>query len=71
MTRYLGAYGHLVVVREGDLALVHAHADDQLDGAIRFWLSTPAPGRYRMFLQFQHGQTAAAVNTAAFTVAVP
>ena len=30
---YLGAYGHLVVLRDGDLAYLHAHPVDEADGA--------------------------------------
>ncbi|MGH3736307.1 MAG: hypothetical protein ACRDT6_11905 [Micromonosporaceae bacterium] len=63
---YLGAYGHLGVLRDGDLGYVHAHADKQLaDGAIRFWVTVPSPGWYRMFLDFQVGGE---VRTAEFTV---
>ena len=69
LQRYLGAFGHLVVVRDGDLAIVHAHAEDQLvNGAIKFWLTTPSPGRYRLFLDFQSAGT---VHTVAFTHLVP
>lgn len=64
---YLGAYGHLVVLREGDLGYLHAHADEKLAGdAIRFWAAAPSPGRYRMFLDFQ---VDGVVRTAEFTVA--
>ena len=60
LERYLGAYGHLVVLREGDLGYVHVHPEEQLvDGAIKFWLAAPSPGRYRMFLDFQVGGTCA------------
>jgi hypothetical protein len=65
---YLGAYGHLVAIRDGDLAYVHVHADPQLYlGASKFWLIAPAPGRYRLFLDFQIGGE---VHTATFTVVV-
>jgi hypothetical protein len=66
--RYLGAYGHLVVIREGDLGYLHVHADPALvGGGIRFWLTTPSVGRYRMFLDYQTG---GAVHTAEFTLEV-
>lgn len=69
LERYLGAYGHLVVLREGDLGYVHVHPEEQLvDGAIKFWLAVPSPGRYRMFLDFQVGGT---VRTAEFTLEIP
>ncbi|HET9517264.1 MAG TPA: hypothetical protein VFO77_06030 [Actinoplanes sp.] len=65
---YLGAYGHLVVLREGDLAYLHVHPEPQLvAGAVKFWLAAPSPGRYRMFLDFQ---VAGTVHTAAFTATV-
>jgi hypothetical protein len=51
---YLGALGHLVVLREGDLAYLHVHPDPQLvHGGVRFWLATPSTGRYRAFFEFQ------------------
>ncbi|MEV7330980.1 hypothetical protein [Micromonospora sp. NPDC093244] len=69
LERYLGAYGHLVALREGDLAYLHVHPEPELvDGQVRFWLTVPGPGRYRLFLDFQ---TDAKVHTAEFTLAVP
>jgi hypothetical protein len=65
---YLGAYGHLVVLREGDLGYVHVHPEEQLaGGAVKFWLAAPSPGRYRAFLDFQ---VDGAVHTAAYTFQV-
>ncbi|XVU26164.1 hypothetical protein ACQPZJ_03635 [Actinoplanes sp. CA-054009] len=65
---YLGAFGHLVVMREGDLAYVHVHPETQLvDGKIKFWVALPSAGAYRMFLDFQVG---GAVHTAAWTARV-
>ncbi|MEU5552990.1 copper resistance protein CopC [Micromonospora sp. NPDC047793] len=68
LDRYLGAYGHLVLIREGDLGLVHVHPEQELvDGAVTFWLTPPSPGRYRAFFDFQvDGE----VHTAAYTVTV-
>ncbi|MDQ0367243.1 hypothetical protein [Catenuloplanes indicus] len=65
--RYLGAYGHLVVLREGDLGYVHVHPEDQLtvDGAVKFWLAAPSEGRYRAFFDFQ---VDGVVHTAAYTI---
>jgi hypothetical protein len=60
---YLGARGHLVVLRQGDLAYVHSHAE--LD-ELAFEPEFPSPGRYRLFLQFKTGGV---VHTAEFTVA--
>lgn len=63
---YLGAFGHLVVMREGDLAYVHVHPETQLvDGKVKFWLALPSAGSYRMFFDFQ---VAGTVHTAAWTV---
>jgi len=65
---YLGAYGHLVVLREGDVGYVHVHPEPQLvDGKVKFWLAAPGPGRYRMFFDFQ---VAGQVHTAAWSVTV-
>lgn len=51
---YLGSFGHLVVLREGDLAYVHVHPEAQLvGGAVKFWLSAPSPGTYRMYFDYQ------------------
>jgi hypothetical protein len=58
---YLGARGHLVALREGDLAFLHVHPDA---GRLRFMAEFPSAGRYRLFLQFR---TAGRVHTAAFT----
>jgi hypothetical protein len=58
---YLGAGGHLVALREGDLAFLHVHPE--ADGP-SFEATFPTAGRYRLFLQFKH---AGRVNTVAFT----
>jgi hypothetical protein len=69
---YLGAYGHLVGLREGDLAYLHVHPDGTPgDGStpagpqIEFVAEVPSAGSYRLFLDFQHGGV---VHTADFTV---
>src|SRR3954470_3673914 len=64
---YLGSYGHLVVLRDGDLAYLHAHpAEDATSGPdIRFATTAPSAGTYGLFLDFRHGS---AVHTAAFTL---
>ncbi|MGY1619743.1 hypothetical protein ACI797_23625 [Geodermatophilus sp. SYSU D00691] len=64
---YLGAYGHLVVLRAGDLAYVHVHPDDGAGAGPRIPFTTTAPtdGTYRLFLDFRHGDV---VRTAEFTV---
>jgi hypothetical protein len=47
---YLGAKGHLVALRDGDLAFLHVHPDED---APRFMAKFPSAGRYRLFLQFR------------------
>lgn len=63
---YLGAGGHLVALREGDLAFLHVHpsGDDGGDGSIEFEATFPTAGSYRLFLQFRVGGE---VQTVAFT----
>ncbi|MEU7751405.1 hypothetical protein [Micromonospora sp. NPDC049171] len=69
LERYLGAYGHLVALREGDLGYLHVHPETELvNGQIKFWLATPGPGRYRLYLDFRVGTK---VHTAEFTTTVP
>ena len=63
---YLGAFGHLVVLRDGDLAYLHAHPGDGAPGPdVRFATTAPSAGSYRLFLDFKHGDV---VRTAAFTM---
>jgi hypothetical protein len=65
---YLGAFGHLVVMRQGDLAYVHVHPETQLvDGKVKFWLAMPSTGTYRLFFDFQ---VAGQVHTAAWTAVI-
>jgi hypothetical protein len=59
---YLGAGGHLVALREGDLAFLHVHPAE--DDSVRFAATFPTEGRYRLFLQFKHEGR---VQTVAFT----
>lgn len=70
LTPYLGADGHLVALRAGDLAYLHTHpqSHEPTGGPdIRFATTLPSAGSYRVFLDFSH---AGAVHTAAFTVTV-
>jgi hypothetical protein len=69
---YLGAYGHLVALRAGDLAYLHVHPDGTPgDGVsvpgpdVVFYAEVPSPGRYHLYLNFKHEGV---VRTAAFTV---
>jgi hypothetical protein len=63
---YLGAYGHLVALRDGDLAFLHVHPQESAIAgpAVTFVAEVPSAGAYRLFLDFQHGGV---VHTAAFT----
>jgi hypothetical protein len=68
---YLGAYGHLVALRDGDLAYLHVHPDGAPgDGKtsagpqVTFYAEVPSNGSYRLYLDFQH---AGKVRTAEFT----
>lgn len=69
---YLGAFGHLVALRSGDLAYLHVHPNGEPgDGRTRpgprisFTATAPSAGTYRLFLDFKHEGE---VHTAAFTV---
>ncbi|GAA4836667.1 hypothetical protein [Kitasatospora terrestris] len=65
---YLGAGGHLVALRAGDLAYLHVHPDGggTTGGpAVSFTTTAPSSGDYRLFLDFKHQDT---VHTAAFTL---
>lgn len=65
---YLGADGHLVALREGDLAFLHVHPEESdAPGVIRFGASLPSAGSYRLFLQFRHDGR---VRTVAHTLEV-
>ena len=69
---YLGAFGHLVALRDGDLAYLHVHAKGEEPETgetsgpqIEFAAEAPTAGRYFLYLDFQvDGQ----VHTAEFVV---
>ena len=70
---YLGAYGHLVALREGDLAYLHVHPDGAPgDGRtepgpdVVFYAAVPSGGGYHLYLDFKHDGV---VRTAAFNLA--
>ncbi|WP_237089895.1 heavy-metal-associated domain-containing protein [Nesterenkonia sp. PF2B19] len=57
---YLGAFGHLVALRDGDLGYLHVHphgdapeAGETSGPEIVFEATAPTPGRYLLFLDFQ------------------
>ncbi|OON29785.1 MULTISPECIES: hypothetical protein [unclassified Micromonospora] len=69
LERYLGAYGHLVALREGDLGYLHVHPEAGPPTAgVSFQVTVPGPGSYRLYLDFQ---VAGVVRTAEFTLNVP
>ncbi|MFE9443514.1 hypothetical protein ACFYO2_32050 [Streptomyces sp. NPDC006602] len=69
---YLGAYGHLVALRTGDLAYLHVHPNSEAGDAktkpgptVSFTATAPSAHGYRLFLDFKHEGK---VRTANFTV---
>ncbi|MGY3684825.1 hypothetical protein [Streptomyces sp. TE33382] len=69
---YLGAYGHLVALRVGDLGYLHVHPEGEPGDSttepgpgITFMAAAPSGGTYRLYLDFQHNDV---VRTAEFTV---
>lgn len=70
---YLGAYGHLVALRDGDLAYLHVHPEGEPgDGTtpagpgVSFYATAASAADYRLFFDFQHDGV---VRTAELTVA--
>jgi hypothetical protein len=59
---YLGAAGHLVALREGDLAYLHVHPSE---AGLEFGAEVPSPGRYHLYLDFKHDGV---VRTAQFVL---
>jgi hypothetical protein len=69
---YLGAFGHLVALRHGDLAYLHVHAEgdepeagDTSGPSISFMAEPPTTGLYLLYLDFQ---VDGKVHTAEFVV---
>ncbi|MFV0432424.1 MAG: heavy-metal-associated domain-containing protein [Leucobacter sp.] len=74
---YLGAFGHLVALRQGDLAFLHVHPEggdpetagpesaDTAGPEISFAAEAPTAGRYLLYLDFKVGGK---VRTATFVV---
>jgi hypothetical protein len=78
LEKYLGAFGHLVVLSEDMTEYVHAHPREETQPDLNpperggpevlFDALLPKPGRYRMWLQFQrHGK----LSTVTFTFGAP
>lgn len=66
---YLGAAGHLVALRDGDLAYLHVHPlDADPGGPVQFAVEVPSAGRYALFFDFK---VDGVVRTARFVVDAP
>jgi hypothetical protein len=70
LQRYLGAFGHALILSEDMVDYIHAHPEEQLEGTtvtsgggpdVVFHALFPKPGRYRIWLQFQRHDTLATV----------
>jgi hypothetical protein len=68
---YLGADGHLVALRAGDLAYLHVHPEGEHEPGgghgpeVGFAVEAPSAGTYRLFFEFRHE---GAVRTVEYTV---
>jgi len=64
---YLGARGHLVALRAGDLAYLHVHPEAGSGPPVRFTATLPTVGTYALFFDYQVDGT---VRTATATTEV-
>lgn len=64
---YLGARGHLVALRAGDLAYLHVHPEEGAPPAVRFKAELPTSGTYALFFDYQ---SEGVVRTASTTIEV-
>ena len=76
LQRYLGAFGHAMMLSEDMMEYVHAHPEEMLEGTtitagggpdLTFHALFPRPGHYRIWLQFLRNNT---LSTVPFTVRV-
>lgn len=76
LQRYLGAWGHVMMLSEDMTEHVHAHPEEQLEGTpitegggpdMIFHALFPQPGHYKIWLQFQRHNV---LSTIPFTVRV-
>jgi hypothetical protein len=76
LQRYLGAFGHAMMLSEDMTEHVHAHPEEMLEGTtivdgggpdLVFHALFPKPGNYRIWLQFQRNDV---LSTVPFTVRV-
>jgi hypothetical protein len=78
LQKYLGAFGHVVILSEDMTEYVHAHPREETQPdpsapqsggpEVLFDALLPKPGRYRMWLQFQRGGK---LSTVTFTFGAP
>ncbi len=55
---YLGAMGHLVIVKDDVKTYLHAHPEEHAGagaGVVSFMTTFPSPGTYKAWAQFQRG----------------
>lgn len=63
---YLGAFGHLVALRAGDLAYLHVHPEESGPGPeVPFVAEVPSAGDFHLYFDFQHDGV---VRTAQFLI---
>ena len=76
LQRYLGAFGHAMMLSEDMMEHVHAHPEEMLEGTtitegggpdLTFHALFPKPGHYRIWLQFLRNNK---LSTVPFTVRV-
>ena len=76
LQRYLGAFGHAMMLSDDMIEHVHAHPEEMLEGTtitagggpdLVFHALFPKPGHYRVWLQFLRNDT---LSTVPFTVRV-
>lgn len=76
LQRYLGAFGHAMMLSEDMVEHVHAHPEEMLEGTtvtggggpdLVFHALFPKPGHYRVWVQFQRNDV---LSTVPFTVRV-
>ena len=67
---YLGTYAHVTAMHQGDLAFAHLHPEGTVSGdhggpTLNVHAQLPAPGNWRLFIQFQTGGV---LHTAPITI---
>jgi hypothetical protein len=77
LQRYLGAFGHALIVSDDLVEYIHSHPHEMLEGTevqegggpeVTFDAFFPRPGRYKAWLQFQRSDR---LSTVSFTFDVP